>query len=151
MDCSCYSEGLVGRFQVANITAEVDLPQAGGYNICLTALIQIRFGQRECVLDQFKARFRVGSDNHFYDIESEKNIGIIEHSQPCKRTARNSLPFFAIHRFHRPAEMFVRARFHFHKDQRVIVTTDNINFAAAAAAEIAQQDFVTVTLQIAAR
>jgi hypothetical protein len=113
--------------------------------------IEIRLGEWECISDQFNPWFRAIGADHFHDIESEKNIGVVEHSQPRQRTARNSLPFFAIHRFYRPAEMFVRARFHFHKNQRVIVTTYNVNFAAAAAAEIAQQDFVTATLQIAAR
>src|SRR5207249_4163312 len=82
-------------------------------------------------------------------IESEKNVGIIEHSQPGQRAARNSLLLFAIHCFHWPAKILAAARFHFNKYQRVIVTTDNVDFTAAATAEIAQQDFVTATLEVA--
>jgi hypothetical protein len=52
---------------------------------------------------------------------------------------------------HRPAEIFARTRFHFDEDQRVVVATDDVDLTAAATAEIAQQDFVTATLEVAAR
>jgi hypothetical protein len=49
-----------------------------------------------------------------------------------------------------PAEIFACTRFHFHKHQRVMITADHVDLATAAAAEIAQQDFVAATLQVAA-
>jgi hypothetical protein len=85
------------------------------------------------------------------DVESEKDVGIIEHPQPCQRAARDSFLFLPIHRLERAAEIFSTACFHFYEYESVFVTTDNINFATAATAEIAQQDFVTATLQVAAR
>ena len=113
--------------------------------------IQIRLGKRERIPDQFNTWLRVISDDDFNNIESEKDVGIIEHSQPGQRTARDSLLFFPIHRFERPTKIFACACFYFHKYERVLVTTDNVDLATAATAEIAQQDFVTATLEVAAR
>ena len=113
--------------------------------------IEIRLGEWECISDQFNPWFRVIGADHFHDVKAEKDVGIIEHPQPGQRAARDSALLLPIHCFQRSAEIFSSARFHFHKDQRVIVTTDNINFTAAAAAEIAKQDFVTATLEVAAR
>jgi hypothetical protein len=79
------------------------------------------------------------------NIESEKYIWIIQHSQPGQRTPRNSLLFFAINCFDRPAEIFASAGFYFNKNQRVIIPTDNIDLTSAATAEIAEEDLVTVT------
>jgi hypothetical protein len=59
--------------------------------------------------------------------------------------------FVAIHGFYRAAEIFAAARLYFNKHQCVIVTTDNINLTAAATAEIAEQDLVSVTFEVAAR
>jgi hypothetical protein len=115
------------------------------------ASIKVGFGERECVPYQLKAGFRVIRYNDFHNIESEKNVGIVEHSQPGQGAARNSLLLFSIDRCPWPAEIFACARFYFDKYQCVIVTTDDIDFTAAATAEIAQQDFVTATPQIAAR
>ena len=50
-----------------------------------------------------------------------------------------------------PAEIFARARFYFDKHQRVIVAAHNVDFAAAASTEIAEENFVTATLQEPAR
>ena len=49
------------------------------------------------------------------------------------------------------AEIFTRARFNFDKHQRVIVAAHNVDFAAAASTEIAEENFVTATLQEPAR
>jgi hypothetical protein len=75
-------------------------------------------------------------DEHLDDIEAEKNVGIVEHSQPSQGTARNSFPFFPIHCLEWTAEIFACACFYFYKHKRVVVATDNIDFATAAAAEI---------------
>jgi hypothetical protein len=113
--------------------------------------VEIRFGEGKRVRNQFDARFRVICDDYFHDIESEKNVGIIQHSQPRQRASRNSPPFFVINRFHGPAEILATAGFYFDKYQRVIVTADDVYFTTAATAEIAEEDLVTVTLEVAAR
>jgi hypothetical protein len=59
--------------------------------------------------------------------------------------------FRAVDRFQRPAEIFARPRFYFDKHQRVFVTAYNVDFAATATTEIAEEDFVTATLQESAR
>jgi hypothetical protein len=96
------------------------------------------------------ARFRAVRDYDFNNIKPEENIGIIQHPQPSQGTTRNALSFFSINRFNRPAEIFAPAGFYFDKNQRVILTTDNVDLPAAATAKIAEEDFVTVTLQEAA-
>src|SRR5262249_38959932 len=53
---------------------------------------------------------------------------------------------FAVHRFQWPAEIFAGPRFYFHKNERVIVTAYDVDFAATASAEVAEQNFVTATL-----
>ena len=113
--------------------------------------VEIRFGERKCVFDQFHARFPVVRDNHFNNIESEENIGIIQHSQPGQSPTRNALSFFSINCFERPPKIFAAAGLYFNKHQCVIVTTHNIDLTAAATAEIAEEDFVSVTFEVAAR
>jgi hypothetical protein len=114
-------------------------------------LIKIRLGKWKSVFDQFKTRFRIVCDDHFHHIEAEKNVGIIKHSQPRQRAARDSLSFFSVYRREWPAEIFARARFYFDKDERVVVTADNIDFTATAPTKITEQNFVTATLQESAR
>jgi len=113
--------------------------------------VEIRFGERKRVFDQFDARFGVVRDNDFNNIESKEDIRIIQHSEPGQRPAGNSLSFFSIDRFEGPAEIFATAGLYFDKNQRVVITTDNIDLTANAAPEIAEENFVTVTLEIAAR
>jgi hypothetical protein len=111
--------------------------------------VKIRFGKRERVLDQFDSWFRLVHDDDLDNIKPEKNIGIIKHSKPSQGAARNAFSFFAINSFHRPAKINASAGFHFDKNQRVVVTTDHVDLTTGAAAEIAEEDLVTVTLQIA--
>jgi hypothetical protein len=94
---------------------------------------------------------RIPRNDYLDDVESEKNIRVIQHSQPGQRAAGDPLLFGAVHRYEGPAEIFACARFYFHEHQCVIVATDNVDFAAAASTEIAEEDFVTVTLQVSAR
>ena len=117
----------------------------------MTLSVEVRLGKWECVFDQFNARFHIIDNDHLHDIESEKDVGIIEHPQPGQRAAGDSLLFLPIHCLERAAEIFSTACFHFYEYERVFVTTNNINFAAAATAKIAQQDLVTATLQVATR
>src|SRR5439155_25209006 len=53
--------------------------------------------------------------------------------------------------FERPPKIFAAAGLYFNKHQCVIVTTHNIDLTAAATAEIAEEDFVSVTFEVAAR
>jgi hypothetical protein len=59
--------------------------------------------------------------------------------------------FCTVDRFQWPAEIFTRARFYFDKHQGVIVAAHNVDFATTASTEIAEEDFVTATLQEPAR
>jgi hypothetical protein len=113
--------------------------------------VQIRLREWEGVLDQFDPRFRVLGDDNFNHVEAEKYVGIIQHSEPGQRTSRNSFLFCAINCFDRPAKIFARPRFYFDKHERVIVAAHNVDFAATASTEIAEEDFVTATLQEPAR
>jgi hypothetical protein len=117
----------------------------------LERLVQIRFGERKRVFDYFYARFRAIRDDDLNNDKSKKNIGIIEHPQPGQRASRNSLAFLPINRFDRPAEIFTCPGFYFDKNQGVIITTNNVDFTAAASTKIAEQNFVAVTPEISAR
>ena len=89
-------------------------------------------------------RFGVFGEDHFDDVEPEKNVGIIEHAQPGERAARDALLLIGPNRFERPAKLFTPARFYFEKDERVIVATDDVDLTAAASLEIPVENFVTV-------
>ena len=102
----------------------------------------------ERVFDQLDARFRVFSQDDLNNIEAKKNVGIVEHSQPGETAARNAPLFIATNCFQRTAEIFASARFHLDEYQRVVVTTDDVDLAPAAAAKIAEKNLVTATLQI---
>jgi len=109
------------------------VPQAVGRSTS----IEVRLGKRKGVLNQFHSRLCIVRDYDFHHVEPEKDVGVIEHAHPRQRTSRNSLALFPIHSFHGTAEIFAAARFHFDKDQCVIVTTDNVYLATGAATEIA--------------
>jgi hypothetical protein len=55
--------------------------------------------------------------------------------------------FLLVYRFNGPAEIFVRARFHFDKDKRVAIAANNVDLAAAAPFKIAIENFITVPTQ----
>ncbi len=114
-------------------------------------LIKIRFGQRERVLDQFKARFRVIRNDDFHNIEPEKNIRIVEHSQPGQSAARNAFLLLSIDCGNRPAKIFARACFYFDKHERVVIAADNVDLAAAASLEVAVENLVAVMPQESTR
>ena len=98
--------------------------------------VEIRLGKWERVFDQFNARLCITRNEYLDDIESEEDVGIIEHTEPGQRAAGDSLLFVPIHCFERAAEIFSPACFHFYEHECVFVTTNNINFATAATAEI---------------
>jgi hypothetical protein len=89
------------------------------------------------ILNQFHPGVHVLRDDNFDHVEAEKNVGIIEHSQPSQCAARDSPSLFP--------------RFYFDKNQRVTVAAYNIDFATGASAKITVQNFVTATLEESAR
>ena len=113
--------------------------------------VEIWLRERERVLDQFKAWFRVICNDDFHDIEPEKDVGIVEHPQPSQTAAGNSFLFLSIHGDNRPAKIFSRARFYFDEHERVVIPADNVDLAAAASLEIAVENLVPVTPQEATR
>jgi len=90
-------------------------------------------------------------DDNFNYVEAEKYVRVLQHTQPAERAARNSLLFCAVDRFQWPAEIFARPGFHFDEHQGVVVAAYNIDFAATASTKIAEENFVTATLQEPAR
>jgi hypothetical protein len=116
-----------------------------------TSSVEIRLREWERVLDQFKARFQVIRNDDFHDIEAEKDIGVIEHPQPGQAAARNSFLFLSINGGNRPSKIFPRARLHFDEHERVVITADNVDLAAAASLEVAVENLVAVTPQESTR
>ena len=109
--------------------------------------INIRRGKLESVAHNLDARPGVFRDNDFHDVEPEQDLGIIEHAQQGERAARDAFLFLLVYRCNGPAEIFVRARFHFDKHKRIAVATNNVDLAAAASFEIAIENFIAVPTQ----
>jgi hypothetical protein len=98
--------------------------------------IDIRLRKREGVPDQLETRLGSLGDNHFHDIEAEKNIGIFQQAQPGQASARDPFSLVAIDRREGPAEIFSGPRFHLDENERVVIAADDINLAAGAPTEI---------------
>jgi hypothetical protein len=88
-------------------------------------------------------RFAVGDD--FDNIESERDIGVIQHSKPNKRPSGNLSYLKRLNKFKRPAQIFVGSRLHFDKHQRFSVAAYHIDFAAMPMFEIAIENFVAAS------
>ena len=113
--------------------------------------IDIGLGKRERIAQQFEARLRVLRDDYLDDVETKKNIWIIQKPEPGKTAARNSFLLGAIDGVEWTSEIFARPRFHFDEDKGVVVAANDVDFAPAPAAKITIEDFVTVPPQKAAR
>jgi hypothetical protein len=98
-------------------------------------------------LDQFEPRLRILSDEHLHDIEPKKNVRIIKQAQPGESALRNASSFPPVYRRHWPSKILAPARFDLDKNESVAIAADDIDFAAAPAAEIAVENFVTVAAQ----
>jgi hypothetical protein len=109
--------------------------------------IDIGLGKRECIAQQFEARLRIFYDEYFDDVETKKNVWIIKEPEPGQTAASNSFLLVAIDGVERPSEIFARPCFHFDKDECVVVTANDVDLAAAPAAKITIEDFVTVPPQ----
>ena len=116
-----------------------------------TALVNVRLGQRERVTQKLEARRSALRYDHFDDVETEKNIWIIKKPEPGKTAAGNSFLFVAIDGGGWPSEILARPRFHFDKDECVIVTADDVDLTPGASAKITIEDLVTVPPQKPAR
>ena len=117
----------------------------------VAASVEIWLRERECILDQFKAWFRVIRNDDFHNIEAKKNIGIVEHPQPGQAAARNAFLFLSIDGGNRPAKIFPRARFYFDEYERVVIPANNVDLAAAAPLEVTVENLVSVTPQESTR
>jgi hypothetical protein len=82
--------------------------------------------------------------DHFDHIKSEGNLGIIEQTKPGERASGNLSLLKGLNVFKWPPQIFVRPRFHFDKNKRVVVAADNIDFAAGPASifEVTIKNFV---------
>jgi hypothetical protein len=59
--------------------------------------------------------------------------------------------FLSIDGRKRPAEILARARLYFHEYERVVISADDVDLAAAASFEVAVENLVAVTTQEATR
>lgn len=110
-------------------------------------LVDVGLGKREGIAQQLEARLRVFHDDNFDDVEAKKNVWIIEEPEPGKTAASNSFLLLAIDGVERTSEILAGPRFHFDEDKRVFVAANDVDLAAAAAAKITIEDFVTVPPQ----
>ena len=117
----------------------------------VAASVEVWLRERECVLDQFKAGFRVICNDDFHDIESEKDVGIVEHPQPGQAAARNAFLFLSIDGRDWPAKILPRARLYFDEYERVVIPADNVDLPAAAPLKITVENLVPVTPQESTR
>jgi len=101
-------------------------------------LIDVQLRQLEGILNQLTAWVTFFGPQNFHDVESKRDIGIIEQPQPGEATFRNAQLFLSIYCFNRPAEFFAAARFYLHKHQRVAVSANNVDLTAVAVFEIAK-------------
>ncbi len=132
------------RFIQCSMSIQRCLP---GSQALISISVNVRLGKWERALDQFETRARVLNNNDFYDVEAEENVRIIQHPQPVKAAAGNALFLFSIDCRNWASEILAGARLYFHKNQRVAVTTDDVDLAATASFEIAVEDFVALTPQ----
>jgi hypothetical protein len=100
--------------------------------------------------DQFDYWLAAFGHSHFDNVKAEEDVGVVEHAQPRERTAGDPLLLLLADCFERATEVFARAGFHFNEDERVAVTTNDVDLAAAAAAEVSVENLETLAAQITA-
>jgi len=115
-----------------------------------TPSIDIGLGQREGISQQLHPRFCAFCDDNLDDVESKKNVRIIQEPEPGQTAAGDSFLLVAVDGVERTSEILARARFHLDKDERVFVAADNVDLAAAPAAKITIKDFEAVLPQVPA-
>ncbi|HEY4283484.1 MAG TPA: hypothetical protein VGM62_10515 [Chthoniobacterales bacterium] len=85
--------------------------------------------------------FVAGDD--FDDIESEGNLGVVEHSQPGERASGDLSSLESFDVFQRPALIVVGAGFDLDENEDIAVAANNIDLAARPMFEIPVKNFVT--------
>lgn len=110
-------------------------------------LINVAVGKLKGVPHQFQMWRGPFHNKHLDNIESEKDVWVVEQAKPGQAAERNTLSFRSAHGFYRPAIIFTGPRFHFHEDKRVVIATNHIDLAAAASAKIPIENFVAVPPQ----
>jgi hypothetical protein len=106
------------------------------------ASINVGLGQCEGVAQQLNARRGAFRDDNLDNVETKKNVGIIQETEPREAPAGNSFLLVTVDGVERSSEILARPRFHFDEDEGVFDATDNVDFAAAPAAKITIEDFV---------
>jgi hypothetical protein len=109
--------------------------------------VDVRPRQLESVLDQLEARLCIVGNDHFNDIETEKNVGVVEHAQPGEPAASDPFLFIGIDGGDGPAKFFAATRFYFDEYESVVVARDEVDLAAAPATKITIKNFVAFPAQ----
>jgi hypothetical protein len=122
-------------------------PDTGAF----TLSINVRLGQREGVAEQLEARLRTFRDDNLHDVETKKDVGIAKEPEPGQTAAGNSFLLVAIDGVERTSKIFPRPSFYFDEDERVFVAANDVDLAAAPAAKITIENFVTAPLEKPAR
>jgi hypothetical protein len=98
-------------------------------------------------LNQLALQLAFCRPQNFHDIESERNVWIIEQTQPREPSFGNTQLLLSIDRFNRSAKFFAAARFDFDEHQRITVAANDVDLAAATIFEIAVENLVVVAPQ----
>jgi hypothetical protein len=111
------------------------------------ASINVGLGKRKGVAQQFEAWLLISDDQDLDDVETKKNVGIIEEPEPRQTASSNSFLFVAIDGVGRPSEILASPRFYFDEDECVFLAADDVDLAAGASTKITIEDFVAVLPQ----
>lgn len=84
------------------------------------------------------------------DVEPVSDIWHVEHAEPFHCAANNEAAFFFVNRIRRASKILDRAGLDFHKNKlpMALVSANDIDLATMRRAEIAVEDFVTMSLKI---
>ena len=97
----------------------------------------------------FERNFVVLND-HLDDVETKRNVWIIQHPQPGERTARDKILLLQVDRRGRIAKVARAPRLHLNEDQRIgrFVPANDVDFAAARGTEITVENLALVAAQM---
>jgi hypothetical protein len=98
-------------------------------------------------LNQLALRLAFCRPQNFHDIESERNVWIVEQAEPGEAAFGNAQLFLSIDSFNWPTEFFAAAGFDFDEHQRIAVAANDVDLAAATIFEIAVENLVVVAPQ----
>jgi hypothetical protein len=95
-------------------------------------------------LQPLEVWFSALEQDDFDDIESERDIGIIEQAQPREGAARNQVLLFERHGLGWSSKGVTGARFDLREDECLLVAAYQIDFAAMGRPIIAVEDFAAL-------